>query len=191
MAIRPITLYGETVLARPTADVERMDEALRSLIADMWETMYHARGVGLAANQIGVGLRLAVIDVSPVVEGVPKIVLINPRIVETAGERSEEEGCLSVPGLSNLVVRPTKVRCEALDENLQPVVHEAEGFLAKAFCHEVDHLDGKVYLDRLSRLKRELMQKQIRRLKSDGAWDDPYPAGGPVFDDEDEEDGDE
>lgn len=175
MAIREITLQGNPVLNNPTREVEAMTEDIRTLIADMWDTMYHAHGVGLAANQVGIDLRLCVIDVSPVVGECDKLVLINPKILETRGGHVDEEGCLSVPGLSELVKRPDYVKLEALNEDMEPFTLEAEGFLAKACCHEVDHLDGNLYLTRLSRLKRELMMRKIKRLKKDGYWDDPYP----------------
>ena len=142
MAIRKIRELGDEVLTKPCKEVTKMTLRTKILINDMLDTMYEAMGVGLAAPQVGILKRIVVIDV-----GEGPIILINPVIVETAGEQCGEEGCLSVPGKSGLVTRPNYVKVRALNEEMEEIELEGEELLARAFCHELDHLDGKMYVD--------------------------------------------
>jgi len=164
MAVRPIVLFPDPVLRRPAAVVDRFDTALGELTRDLAETMYDAPGVGLAAPQVGVGARVAVVDVAP---GRPESklhVFVNPAIVESEGRVAGDEGCLSIPGLSEKIDRPRCVRVRAVDVAGEPFELEAEGFLARAICHELDHLDGVLIVDRLSGLRKELAMRRLRRL---------------------------
>ena len=140
MALRTIRTQGDSVLTKKCRPVEEMTPRLQELINDMLETMYDAMGVGLAAPQVGILKRIVVIDV-----GDGPMVLINPEILETSGEQTGEEGCLSVPGMSGQVTRPNYVKVKALDVDMNEVVYEGEELLARAFCHEIDHLEGKMY----------------------------------------------
>ena len=142
MATRKIREIGDEVLIKPCKEVTKITLRTKVLINDMLDTMYEALGVGLAAPQVGVLKRIVVIDV-----GEGPIVLINPEIIETSGEQSGEEGCLSVPGKSGMVTRPDYVKVRALNEDMEEIELEGEGLLARAFCHEIDHLDGKMYVD--------------------------------------------
>lgn len=142
MATRKIREIGDEVLTKPCKEVTKITLRTKVLINDMLDTMYEALGVGLAAPQVGVLKRIVVIDV-----GEGPIVLINPEIIETSGEQSGEEGCLSVPGKSGLVTRPDYVKVRALNEDMEEIELEGEGLLARAFCHEIDHLDGKMYTE--------------------------------------------
>lgn len=148
MAIRNIRKMGDTILNKPCREVKEMTEKISILIDDMLETMYETNGVGLAAPQVGVLKRIVVIDVSPE-EDVEPIILINPVILETSGEQRGYEGCLSVPGKSGMVTRPNYVKVKALDEDMEEVIYEGEGLLARAFCHEIEHLDGHLYLEKV------------------------------------------
>ena len=142
MALRTIRVQGDSVLTKKSRTVDKMTPRIGELITDMLDTMYDAMGVGLAAPQVGILKRIVVIDI-----GEGPIVLINPEIIETAGEQTGEEGCLSVPGKSGLVTRPNYVKVRAYDEDMEEVEYEGEGLLARAFCHEIDHLSGKLYVD--------------------------------------------
>ena len=142
MATRTIREYGDEVLEKECKEVTKGSLRTKILINDMLDTMYEAVGVGLAAPQVGILKRIVVIDI-----GEGPIVLINPEIIETAGEQTGEEGCLSVPGKSGLVTRPNYVKVRAYDEDMEEVEYEGEGLLARAFCHEIDHLSGKLYVD--------------------------------------------
>lgn len=167
---RRITKHGEAVLKKKAeaVDLTAFKKELPKLLADMWETMYAVNGVGLAAPQIGLSLRLAVIDVKP--EGKSeRLVLINPEVVSREGEVTEEEGCLSVPGLYARVKRHTKVRVRAFDEHGEMWERTGTGLLARAFEHEVDHLDGKLFLDHLDLVKRLKVAVVLKDLKKD--WD--------------------
>jgi peptide deformylase len=164
MPVRDIVLYPDPILRRAAEAVERFDEELRRLVEDLAATMYAAPGVGLAAPQVGVARRVAVIDVAPRSPESRLHVLVNPRIVGTSGRQTEEEGCLSIPGFSEKVDRPLAVRVEARDADDRPVEIEAEGYLARALCHEIDHLDGVLFVDRLTGLRRELALRRLRRL---------------------------
>ena len=144
MAIREIRTMGDDVLTKVCKEVKAMTPRTAILIEDMLDTMYEAQGVGLAAPQVGVLRRIVVIDV-----GEGPIILINPEILETNGEQTGDEGCLSVPGKAGCVTRPNYVKVKALDENMEEVVYEGEGLLARAFCHEIDHLDGHLYVEKV------------------------------------------
>ena len=142
MAIRTIRIQGDEVLTKKSRPVKEMTPRLKELIADMLDTMYEANGVGLAAPQVGILRRIVTIDV-----GEGPIVLVNPEIIETDGEQTGDEGCLSVPGMSGQVTRPNYVKVRALDMDMNQVEYEGEELLARAFCHDIDHLDGKMYTD--------------------------------------------
>ena len=142
MAIRKIRELGDEVLTKPCKEVTKMTLRTKILINDMLDTMYEAMGVGLAAPQVGILKRIVTIDI-----GEGPIVLFNPEILETSGEQTGEEGCLSVPGKAGLVTRPNYVKVKALNEDMEEIVLEGEELLARAFCHEIDHLDGKMYVD--------------------------------------------
>lgn len=175
MAIRRIVKYGDTVLATPTQEVGNIDEGIRDLVRDMIETMYAAPGVGLAANQVGVSLRVAVIDVTAGQEPGHVIVLINPRVTEQEGQQVEEEGCLSIPGFTEYVRRPARAVVTALDLAGKEFTMEGRELLARAFCHETDHLDGKLFIDRLAGIKRQLLTKKVRRASEGGDFNEVYP----------------
>ena len=142
MALRTIRVQGDSVLTKKSRTVDKMTPRIGELITDMLDTMYEAMGVGLAAPQVGILKRIVVIDV-----GDGPIVLINPEILETSGEQTGDEGCLSVPGMAGQVTRPNYVKVKAMDEDMNEVIYEGTELLARAFCHEIDHLDGKMYTD--------------------------------------------
>jgi peptide deformylase len=168
--IHPITKYGAPVLEQPAKTVENFNDDLAKLAADMFESMYASQGVGLAAPQIGVGLRLAVIDVTVGKNPEAKIVCANPEIIHSEGEQREEEGCLSLPGFRGHVIRPQFVTVRAQDAAGKEFEMRGEGLLARAFCHEIDHLNGTLFLAHLSMLKRDLIKRRIRKLKKAGEW---------------------
>ncbi len=168
--IYPITKYGVPVLEKPAAPVTKFDAELEKLCADMFESMYVAQGVGLAAPQIGLAMRLAVIDVSLGKNPEAKLVLANPEIIHTEGEQREEEGCLSLPSFRGSVIRPMYVTVRAQDVTGKSYEMRSEGLLARAFCHEIDHLNGVLFLQHLSMLKRDLIKRKIRKLRKSGDW---------------------
>ena len=168
--IRDIVRYGDPRLLAENEEVEPGSSELSSLVADMLATCHAAPGIGLAAPQIGVNLRVAVIDLSVGADPAAPIVLVNPEIVETSGEQKEEEGCLSIPDLSERVVRPSRVRARFRDAGGEPRELEATGLLARALCHEIDHLNGTLYVHRLRGLKRELTLRRIARTQERGIW---------------------
>lgn len=168
--IRPIVKYGAAVLEQPTRPVEKFDAELAKLTEDMFESMYAARGVGLAAPQIGLSLNLAVVDVTTGKNPEAKLVLANPVIVTSEGEQREEEGCLSIPGFRGNVLRPAFVTLRAQDVTGKEYQMKGEGLLARAFCHEIDHLHGILFLTHLSMLKRDLIKRKIRKLSKAGEW---------------------
>lgn len=147
--LRPILTYPDPFLLKKASLVTRVDDKIRDLIGDMFETMYASSGVGLAAPQIGVGKRVIVVDVSPVEEGIAPLALINPGIIERKGSVEGTEGCLSLPGIEGVVPRAEWVKVRALDTFGRPVTFETEGFLARALQHEIDHLDGILFIDRI------------------------------------------
>ena len=168
--IYPIVKYGAAVLETPARPVEKFDDELRQLCDDMFESMYAANGVGLAAPQIGIGRRLAVIDVTVGKNPEARLVLANPEIIRIEGEQREEEGCLSVPGFRGNVARPQYVTIRAQDAAGTSFEMNGEGLLARAFCHELDHLDGVLFIKHLSLLKRDLIRRRIRKLQKTGEW---------------------
>lgn len=147
MAIRNIRTIGDTTLTKKSKEITEITPKIKVLIEDMLDTMYEAQGVGLAAPQVGILKRLVVIDVSA--EGDSPIILINPVIVETSGEQTGEEGCLSVPGKSGTVTRPNYAKVTALNENMEEITVEGTELLARALCHEIDHLDGVLYVEKV------------------------------------------
>lgn len=164
MAVLPIVLYPDPVLKRPTRPVERFDAELARLARDLADTMYDAPGVGLAAPQVGVELRVAVVDVTASEGGSQLRVLVNPRILSSDGRVTAEEGCLSIPGLSEKVERPESIRLAASTVEGEPFEIAASGLLARACCHEIDHLDGVLFFERLFGLRKELALRRLRKL---------------------------
>jgi peptide deformylase len=168
--IRPILKYGDRILHSKAAPVETITPDIERLVDDMAETMYAAPGVGLAAPQVGVPLRIFLVDLSLGRDPNGLITLINPEFVERDGMQLEDEGCLSVPGFNATVVRPARAILKGLDRAGVPVQKEATGLLARAFQHEMDHLDGTLFVDRLRGIKRELIVRKIRKLTRAGKW---------------------
>jgi len=166
MAVLEIKKYPEKILREKTESVSEFDDELQKLIDDMIETMYAAPGVGLAANQVGISKQVAVIDVSVGNEESSLIVLINPEIVYKEGEEASEEGCLSIPEYTTIVKRASKIRVKCLDREQKPCEVDAEGLLAKALQHEIDHLNGFLFIDRIGRIKKEFFRKRYSREKS-------------------------
>ena len=170
--VRKILKYGEPVLETKAECVTDFHTPeLRELIADMWETMYAAKGVGLAAPQIGSGKRISVIDISVGEDESQKIVIINPEITFSDGKQSGEEGCLSVPGFREIVSRANKVTVRAQNEQGEPIELHGEELLARAFQHEIDHLNGVLFINHLSALKRDIIRRKIKKLQKAGEWD--------------------
>jgi peptide deformylase len=168
--IRPILRYGEKPLHQPSSEVTVFDDGLQRLVDDMIETMYAAPGIGLAATQIGLPQRIFVIDISVGTRPSDLIVMINPTFVHRDGMQLEEEGCLSVPGFNATVVRPARVAMRGLDRYGTQQTIEGAGVLARAFQHEMDHLDGMVFIDRLRGIKKDLIVRRIHKLKRNGKW---------------------
>ena len=164
MAIRPIRIYPDPVLRQRCARVDRFDDELRRLADDMVATVHAAPGVGLAAPQVGDGRRLAVVDLSVGEDPAQLHVLVNPRILAAEGSESEVEGCLSIPDVSDKVERPQRIQLAAQDLDGEPFELPAEGWLARAICHEIDHLDGVLFIDRLRGLRRDRVRRQLRKL---------------------------
>lgn len=167
MALLTILHHPDPRLRQKALPVETFDAALQTLIDDMFETMYAAPGVGLAATQVGIARRLAVMDCSEDKAAPAPVVLINPEILDPAEPEVMEEGCLSVPGVGEKVERYRRLRLRALDRHGKPFELEAEGLTAQAVQHEIDHLDGKLYIDRLSSLKRERLLKKLRKQQAE------------------------
>ena len=168
--IYTIVKYGDPVLEKRAEPVTVFDDELKKLVDDMFESMYAAHGVGLAAPQIGISWRLAVIDVTFKEDPEAKLVLANPEIIHTEGRHSQNEGCLSIPDFRENVSRPRKVTIRAQDVNGKVFEKTGEELLARAFLHETDHLNGKLYMSHLSALKRDLMKRKIRKLMKAGEW---------------------
>lgn len=163
MSLLEVLIYPDPALREPAKEVDRFDPELETFIRDLWETMLAYDGVGLAATQVGKNQRVCVISWKE-----HRLILVNPRIVRAEGEQAGEEGCLSFPGIFEKIRRPQKVQVEALDAEGKPFSLEAEGFLARALCHEIDHLDGRLMIDHLSPLKREIVRKKLlKRLKEE------------------------
>src|SRR5215217_3962797 len=168
--LRPILKYGDRVLHEPAQSVEAITPEIDRLVGDMIETMYAAPGVGLAAPQVGLPLRIFVVDISIGHDPLALRVFINPEFVERDGVQLEEEGCLSVPGFNATVVRPTRAIVKGLDRHGDPLQIEGTGLLARAFQHEMDHLDGTLFVDRIRGIKRDLIVRRIRKLTRAGKW---------------------
>jgi peptide deformylase len=168
--IYDVVKYGDPVLEKPGATINKFDAALEELAEDMFATMYAAQGVGLAAPQIGKNLRIAVVDVTGGKNPEAKIVLVNPEIIHAEGEKREEEGCLSIPGFRGYVVRPQFVTVKAQNAKGETFEIRGEDLLARAFCHEIDHLNGILFLTHLSMLKRDLIRRKIKKLRKQGEW---------------------
>ena len=168
--IYPIVKFGDPVLERSAEPVTEFNDELKRLVDDMFESMYAAHGVGLAAPQIGISKRIAVIDITFKEDPEAKLVLANPEIIRTEGKHTQNEGCLSVPDFREAVSRPNKVTIRAQDATGKWYEKTGEELLARAFLHETDHLNGKLYLSHLSALKRDLMKRKIRKLMKAGEW---------------------
>ena len=170
MAVLPIVKYGDSVLRNPTQPVGDIDAALQKLIDDMVDTMYAAPGVGLAANQVGIPKRLAVIDLTVGKKPGNLHIFINPELVEMEGQITEEEGCLSIPDFVENVTRPERVKVRFTDRNGQQREMRGEGLMARALCHEIDHLNGSLFIDHLRGFKKDRILKKIQKLAKSGMW---------------------
>jgi peptide deformylase len=168
--IRPILRYGVDVLHRPAAPVNEITLEIETLVDDMIQTMYAAPGIGLAATQVGVALRIFVVDISVGRNPSDLMTFINPEFVEREGMQLEEEGCLSIPGFTATVARPSRAVLKGLDRAGQEQTVEATGLLARAFQHEMDHLDGNLFVDRLRGLQKDLIVRKIKKLSRAGKW---------------------
>ena len=169
--IYPIVKFGNPVLEKPAEKVTVFDKDLEKLIEDMFESMYEAHGVGLAAPQIGIGRRIAVIDVTFKEDPNAKLVLINPEIIHTEGKHTQSEGCLSIPGFREPVSRAKKAVVRARDVKGESFEITGEDLLARAFLHEIDHLNGILFINHLSSLKRDLIKRKIKKLQKAGEWE--------------------
>jgi len=168
--IYPIVKYGDPVLEKPAATVTAFDDELKKLIEDMFESMYEARGVGLAAPQIGISKRIAVVDITFKEDPNAKLVLINPEIIGKEGRQRGSEGCLSIPEFREDVSRAKVVTVRAQDAAGKFFEHTGEDLLARAFLHETDHLNGKLYITHISALKRDLIKRKIKKMVKAGEW---------------------
>jgi len=168
--IYPIVKLGDSGLEKKAEPVTAFDDELKKLVEDMFESMYAAHGIGLAAPQIGISKRLAVIDVTFKEDPAAKLVIANPEIIHKEGRQRESEGCLSIPEFRENVSRARAVKVRAQDANGQWFEAGGEGLLARAFQHEIDHLNGKLYIHHLSGLKRDLMLRKIKKLQKAGEW---------------------
>lgn len=169
MATKPIVLYGDPVLREKSEPIEKIDGEIKDLVADMIATLREAEGLGLAANQIGVAKRVFIIEMSLVDGNDEMLVCINPDITETTGEVEYEEGCLSFPGIFERVTRPAEAVLRATDLDGNKFEVRADGLLARALLHELDHLNGKLFIDYLSSLSRQLISKKLKKLRSEAA----------------------
>lgn len=170
MSVHPILVYGDARLEAPNAPVEQFDNTLVTLVQDLFETGWQAPGLGLAAPQIGVNLRLATVDLSVGKDPTQKLVLANPTITETSGSISLEEGCLSFPGLFTTLSRPRELVVQAQDEHGEFLEIEASGLLAQAICHEVDHLDGRLLVNHLRGIKKTMFLRRVAKMRKAGVW---------------------
>jgi peptide deformylase len=175
MTVLDIVKYGGEVLHRRTEPVTQWDGALAQIVRDMEETMHAARGIGLAANQVGIPLRLAIIDLAPKQPESKLWILVNPEIVEKDGLVRDDEGCLSIPEYSAPTDRPERVvaRFQDLEGRTQEV--EGTGLMARALCHEIDHLDGFVFVDRIRGMRGDLARSRVKKMARSGEWDDVHP----------------
>lgn len=170
--VRKILKYGEPILEQAAEPVTKFDTPeLNELITDMWETMYASKGVGLAAPQIGISKRISVIDISVGEDESKKVVIINPEISSKEGSQTGEEGCLSIPGFREPLTRANKVTVRARNEKGEAIELTGEELLARAFQHEIDHLNGVLFISHLSALKRDIIRRKIKKLQKAGEWD--------------------
>jgi peptide deformylase len=170
--IRKIVKYGDPVLEQVAEPVTEFDtDELKQIVEDMWETMYSAKGVGLAAPQIGLRKRISIVDVSAGEDETKRLVVINPTVTKREGSQIGEEGCLSIPGFREQVKRANKVVVAAQNERGEPIEVEGEELLARALEHEIDHLNGILFLNHLSMLKRDMIRRKIKKLQKSGEWD--------------------
>jgi peptide deformylase len=172
MAVRPIVKYGHPMLHKPSEPVKEIDGTIGKLFDDMVETMYAAPGIGLAAPQIAVPLRVIVVDLSVGEDPSQLIKLVNPEFVLREGEQRHDEGCLSVPGFGGSPLRPTRVVVKGLDPDGRERTYEGTELLARAFCHEIDHIDGLLFVDRLTPLKRDLLKRKLRKKARTDDWEE-------------------
>jgi peptide deformylase len=168
--IRPILKFGDSILHGPAADVGEITPGILKIVDDMIDTMYAAPGIGLAAPQVGVPLRIFVIDLSLGHNAGELMTFINPTFVEREGMQTEEEGCLSIPGFNATVARPLRAVVKGLDRHGEELIVEGKELMARAFQHEMDHLDGMLFLDRVRGIKRDLIVKKIRKMTRAGKW---------------------
>ena len=168
--IYPIVKFGNPVLEKPSEPVTVFDDSLKKLVEDMFESMYAAHGVGLAAPQIGISKRLAVIDITFKEDPEAKLVIANPEIIRAEGRHTQNEGCLSIPEFREPVSRARRVTIRAQDVNGKWFEKTGEDLLARAFCHEIDHLNGILFLQHLSMLKRDMIRRKIKKLRKQGEW---------------------
>ena len=168
--IYPIVKYGQPVLEKSAEPITTFNAEFEKLVADMFETMYAAHGVGLAAPQIGVSKSLCVIDITSNDDPSAKLVLANPVIISTEGKQTDEEGCLSLPNFRSPATRPLKATVRAQDIHGEEFTLEGEGLLARAFCHEIDHLNGILFIQHLSLLKRDSIRRRVRKMVKAGEW---------------------
>lgn len=180
MAVIPVRIYGDPVLRRRAVEVTAVDDALRAFIADLFDTMGAYRGVGLAANQVGDLRRVCVIEAPLDEGGHARYALVNPLIRGRSGSENGEEGCLSIPGIYEDVARSGTIEVEALDEHGRPIAFRAEGYIARAIQHEIDHLDGVLFVDRLSPLKRQFLKRALDALARGELPDDYEPPAPPT-----------
>jgi len=171
MAVREIKLLGDPVLREPSEVVAELDDEVRTLVKDMFETMYHAEGIGLAAPQVGVSTRVLVVDLGEADEdGAGAVALVNPKVVESSRKKDKaSEGCLSIPGIEELVERPETVTVEGTDPDGELLTMEVSGLLSRALQHEIDHLDGILFIDRVSPLKRRMLLKKWQKSRAEEA----------------------
>jgi peptide deformylase len=183
VAVRPVRIYGDPVLRERAREVTGFDDSLRTLVADMFDTMHAYNGVGLAANQVGVAQRVLVVDVPVDEERHERHTLVNPVLSELSGSETGEEGCLSIPGIYEDVKRSERLRVRAQDADGRPVEFTAEGYLARAIQHEVDHLDGVLFIDRLGPLKKQFLRRPLEALargELPEGYTPPGTHGGPI-----------
>lgn len=177
MAVRPVRIYGDPILRARAEDVTEFDDELRELVDDMFETMHAYNGVGLAGNQVGVARRVFVVDVPMDDDTHERHAIVNPEIDQRSGSEDGEEGCLSIPGIVEDVGRSCKIRVRGKDPHGKPVEVTAEGYLARAIQHEVDHLNGVLFVDRLSPLKRQFLKKELEAIARGEIPSDYHPDG--------------
>ncbi|KPL00710.1 MAG: hypothetical protein AMJ91_03460 [candidate division Zixibacteria bacterium SM23_73_3] len=166
MAILPIRIYGEPVLRKRAKEITLMDEKIQRLASEMLGTLRNAGGIGLSANQVGEELRVFVVDRSLFQTDDSPLIIINPEIVDTHGEQTEEEGCLSIPGTYADVTRPLELTVKGIDLNEKEIIVEAKGLLSRVLAHEIDHLNGILFIDHLSSIKRKLLSKKLKKLST-------------------------